>query len=197
MRERLHALGGLAQEQALGAARTRLAKADDRADHHADQHVQQRHAEGMSHALQLRRVGTQPVDDCRAHRVRIFRHVLAQPVGHRAARAGEDIRETREERSRARAFASQHRRGAEAGAEQRADDQRRDETDAHQPRPRVAALAEGDAWREQMHELVHQQAAEERADQAELQAESEPHHHGDQGRRAGARLGEERRAVIV
>src|SRR5256885_1047072 len=65
------------------------------------------------------------------------------------------------------------------------------------PLARVAALAEGDAGHEKMHKLVNQQAAEERADQAELQAESEPHRHGDQGRRAGARLGEERRAVIV
>ena len=191
--QRADAFAALAQQQALLAGAARLADADDGADHHADDDVDHADAEEPAGLLQLRGVRAQPVDDHLLQRFGVRWQALADPRGQRGARARDDVGHARQQRRRACALASQERRGGEAGGDQGADNERADQPDAQEPRARRAAADEGDARRDGVHQLVHQQSGEQRADQPEMKAEREADERRRDGGVAGLALREDGR----
>ena len=95
-----------------------------RADHHADQHVDEADADSRAHVLQLRRRARAASRRSRRAAFGVGRHVVGDPRRQRSRELAEDVGHAREQRGRARAFAAQERGEAEARGDQHADHER-------------------------------------------------------------------------
>ena len=166
------ALDELRRKRAARLVGQHFAQRDQGPCHHAEERIEQRPAGFLAHRLHLRGMHTEPFGESIPDVVGTLRHFVDHPLRQRSARARNDLRHLGQQRRETAGIAPEEHDGAGDGRGDRAYDDCRHQQDDDELRTLVRKPP-ADPGREQMDELVDQEAGKQRRQQMQQQDQDE------------------------